>query len=100
VKRVKGGAYHKKWYSNAMTSTIDRAGRVVIPKLIREAAGLKPGSPLKIEYRDGRVEIERKSPKVRLVRKGSVLVASVPGAPKVSVEETNEWIRKARDREI
>jgi AbrB family looped-hinge helix DNA binding protein len=83
-----------------MKSTIDEAGRVVIPKAIREAAGLKPGTPLVIEYRNGRVEIERKSPKVRLVRKGSVLVASIPGAPKMSVEETNQWIRKSRDREI
>lgn len=83
-----------------MKNTIDAAGRVVIPKLIREAAGLKPGSPLKIEFRDGRIEIERKSAKVRLVRKGSVLVASIPGAPKVSVEETNDWIRRSRDREI
>lgn len=83
-----------------MNSTIDRAGRVVIPKAIREAAGLKPGSSLKIEYRDGRVEIEPKSPKIRLVRKGTVLVASIPEAPKVSVEEANEWIRKSRNREI
>src|ERR1700691_4218876 len=81
-----------KWYSIVMETTIDGAGRVVIPKAIREAAGLKPGSPLKIEYRDGRVEIERKSPQVRLVKKGTVLVASIPGAPKMSVEETNEWI--------
>jgi len=83
-----------------MKSTIDRAGRVVIPKAIREAAGLQPGSSLEIEYRDGRVEIERKSPKVRLVRKGAVLVATAPGVPKVSVKDTNEWIRKSRDREI
>jgi AbrB family looped-hinge helix DNA binding protein len=83
-----------------MKSTIDRAGRVVIPKIIREAAGLKPGSPLKIEYRDGRVEIERKSPKPRLVKKGPVLVATVPGVPKVSVDEANEWLRQSRDREI
>jgi hypothetical protein len=34
------------------------------------------------------------------VPKGSVLVVSIPGAPKMSVDETNEWIRKARDREI
>jgi AbrB family looped-hinge helix DNA binding protein len=89
-----------KWYYYAMKNTIDAAGRVVIPKPIREAAGLTPGSPLKIEYRDGRVEIERKSLKVRLVRKGAVLVASIPGAPKVSVEQTQEWIRKSRDREM
>ncbi len=83
-----------------MRSTIDSAGRVVIPKAIRDAAGLKPGSPLKIEFRDGRVEIERKSPKVQLVRKGTLLVARIPGVPKMSVDETNEWIRKSRDREI
>jgi len=83
-----------------MEITIDAVGRLVIPKSIREAAGLKAGSPLKIEYRDGRIEIERKSAKVRLVKKGGLLVASVPGARKVSVEETSEWIRKARDREL
>jgi len=83
-----------------MKSTIDRAGRVVIPKSIREVAGLKPGSSLSIEYRDGRIEIEPKSAKPRLVRKGSVLVVSIPGARKMSSEETNEWIRKSREREI
>ncbi len=82
-----------------MNSTIDRAGRVVIPKAIREAAGLKPGCSLKIEYRDGRVEIEPKSAKLRLVKKGTVLVATISGAPKMSVEEANEWIRKSCDRE-
>jgi AbrB family looped-hinge helix DNA binding protein len=91
---------HRNGIINAMKSTIDEAGRVVIPKAIREAAGLKPGAPLMIEYRNGRVEIEPKSPKVRLVRKGGVLVASIPGAPKMSVEEANEWIRKSREREI
>jgi AbrB family looped-hinge helix DNA binding protein len=83
-----------------MKSTIDRAGRVVIPKSIREVAGLKPGLSLSIQYRDGKIEIEPKSAKPRLIRKGSVLVVSIPGAPKMSVQETNEWIRKSREREI
>jgi len=73
---------------------------MVIPKAIRQAAGIKPGSPLSIEYRDGKIEIAPKAAKVRLIRKGSVLVASIRGAPKMSVEEVNEWIRKSRDREI
>ncbi len=83
-----------------MSTTIDRAGRIVIPKSIREAAGLRPGVSLKIELRDGRVEIEPVAPKMRLVRRRGMLVASIPGAPKLTVEETNELIRKARDREI
>lgn len=89
-----------EWYCNGMKTTIDRAGRVVIPKPLREIAGLRPGSPLQIEYRDGKIEIEAKTPKARLVREGSIMVISVPGAPKLTLEETNEWIRKARDREI
>jgi AbrB family looped-hinge helix DNA binding protein len=83
-----------------MNSTIDAAGRVVIPKPIREAAGLKPGSALEIAYHDGKIEIEPKAAKVKLIRKGSVLVASRANVPKLTVEEVNRWIRKSRDREI
>ena len=72
----------------------------MIPKSLREIAGLRPGSALQIEYRDGKIEIEAKTPKARLVREGSIMVISVPGAPKLTLDETNEWIRKARDREI
>ena len=82
-----------------MKSAIDAAGRVVIPKSIREVAGLKPGTPLEIAYRDGRIEIEPKASKIRLVRKGSLLVSSSQGR-KLSLKEVNEWVRKSRDREI
>jgi hypothetical protein len=49
---------------------------------------------------DSGTKTEGMFPKVRLARQGSVLVVSIPGAPKVSVEEANEWIRKSRDGEI
>jgi hypothetical protein len=49
---------------------------------------------------DSETETEDKFPKVRLVRHGNVLVVSIPGAPKISAKEMNEWIRKSRDREI
>lgn len=56
-------------------STIDRAGRVVIPSELREKAGLKPGTPLQVTLRDGHVEIEPLPRRVRIVRRGKFSVA-------------------------
>jgi AbrB family looped-hinge helix DNA binding protein len=84
-----------------MRSTIDHAGRVVIPKAVRESAGLRPGAELEIEYRDGRVEIEPVRKKVKLVRKSGVLVAvPSPGSPKVTVDQVNRIIRDLRERRL
>lgn len=41
-----------------MIATIDKAGRLVIPKAIRDEMGLKPGTSLQIDYVDGKIEIE------------------------------------------
>ena len=40
-----------------MQTTIDEAGRVVIPKAIRDGAGLRPGTPLEIVLVRGCIEI-------------------------------------------
>ncbi len=58
-----------------MKTTIDTAGRLVIPKEIRREAGLEPGLPLEVHWREGRIKIEPASLPVKLVRKGRLLVA-------------------------
>jgi AbrB family looped-hinge helix DNA binding protein len=58
-----------------MHTTIDPAGRVVIPKSIRDSLGLRGGEELEIAERDGRIEIEVASTPVRMVKKGRGLVA-------------------------
>ena len=58
-----------------MKTTIDRAGRLVVPKKIREAAGIQAGSELTIRVADGRIEIEPAPLEVRLVKRGSLTVA-------------------------
>ena len=83
-----------------MQATIDRAGRLVIPKEIRERAGLKPGLKLEVEYRDGKVEIEPVRKRIKLVRKGSLLVATAPGAPPFTHEQFNQILRDVRDRRL
>lgn len=41
-----------------MTLAIDTAGRVVIPKSMRDQIGLSAGSEMEIHLKDGRLELE------------------------------------------
>ena len=79
-----------------MKTTIDRAGRLVIPKEVRELAGLKPGVKLNVDYKDGAVFIEPIC-KIKLFRKGSLLVSRAAGAPKMTREMSNRLIRRLRE---
>ncbi len=79
------------------TIAIDSSGRLVLPKTIREEAGIKPGLALEIRCRDGRVEINVASREVTIERKGRLLVAvpenqSVPLSSE-TVEKTREDLR-------
>ena len=81
-------------------STMDSAGRLVLPREIRDEAKLEPGIPLRIAVRDGRVEIEAAPREVRVVRKGRMRVA-VPieeGTPlrNDSVRQTTASVRESR----
>jgi AbrB family looped-hinge helix DNA binding protein len=83
-----------------MRTTIDKAGRVVIPAAVRERAGLTPGTQLEISVDELGVRLERVGPAPRLVRVGKRLVAR-PTAPPESrpaidvaaliEEERNRW---------
>jgi len=50
-----------------MRTTIDAAGRVVIPKAIRTRLGLSGGVEIEIRERDGAIEIEPAATPVTLV---------------------------------
>jgi AbrB family looped-hinge helix DNA binding protein len=53
-----------------MRTTIDRAGRVVIPARIRDRAGLVPGSELEITEDELGIRLERVAPGPKLVKVG------------------------------
>jgi AbrB family looped-hinge helix DNA binding protein len=63
-----------------METTIDKAGRVVIPAPIREKAGLKPGTPLEVQLDDLGLRLVRAVPGPRIERVGGRLLAR-PTAP-------------------
>lgn len=75
--------------------TIDRVGRVVIPKEIRDEAGIEPGMALEVRCREGRIEIEPKRRPIRIVKKGRLQIAESveTGAPL-----TRAVVRKSGER--
>lgn len=85
-----------------MRTTIDRAGRIVVPKALRQAAGLKPGTELDVRVVDGRVEIQPAPLDVKLERRGTLLVASPSSRQKPlrheEVEGVTESLRGGRGR--
>jgi len=83
-----------------MQSTIDAAGRLVIPREIRREAALEPGTPLEVRFRDGVIEIEPHPLAVKLERKGRLLVAKpatkVPLLRTAAVEATRRGLMARR----
>ena len=88
------------WYHPPMRTTIDKAGRVVIPAPLRERAGLAAGTEIEISYEDSALRLERVAPGPRLIKVGRRLVArptvAVDLRPVVDVaalveEERSRW---------
>jgi AbrB family looped-hinge helix DNA binding protein len=78
-----------------MITTMDSAGRLVIPSEIRREAALEPGTPLDVRCRDGVIEIEPQALPITLQRKGRLLVASP--VKKVARLRTSTVERTRRD---
>jgi AbrB family looped-hinge helix DNA binding protein len=83
-----------------MRTTIDKAGRIVVPAAIRERAGLTPGAAVELTLDESGVRIQRVAPGPRLVRIGKRMVArpTAPAADRPSIdvaaiieEERNRW---------
>jgi len=78
-----------------MKTSMDSSGRLVLPKPIREEADLRPGEPLEVTVRDGRIEIEPAPREVRIKRRRGFQVAEPVGPFEVLRENT---VRKIRER--
>jgi AbrB family looped-hinge helix DNA binding protein len=80
-----------------MKAALDAAGRLVIPKALRVALGLKPGQELEIRAGDGRLEIEIAATPMRLEKRGKGMVA-VPKAklPPLTADEVREALERVR----
>ena len=89
--------YHSHGTIHGMKAVIDRAGRIVVPRPLRQALGLKAGQPLEIRAGDGRLEIEIASTPMQLKRRGKGVVA-VPDAelPPLTAAEVRDTLERVR----
>ena len=85
-----------------MITTMDQAGRLVIPREVRREAALEPGTPLDVRWRDGVIEIEPQPLSVKLEPKGRLLVArphtTVVTLRAATVERTRRNLTSRRHR--
>jgi AbrB family looped-hinge helix DNA binding protein len=84
----------------AIEISMDAAGRLVVPKAIREAAGLVAGEPLAITVTEGGVEIAPAPRAIRTVRRGRLTIAvPLEEGPPLStrtVRKTQSAVRRER----
>ncbi|NCO68721.1 MAG: hypothetical protein COY75_05765 [Nitrospirae bacterium CG_4_10_14_0_8_um_filter_41_23] len=76
-------------------TTVDRFGRVVIPKRIRKGLGLLPGSEVAIVKRDEEIIVSPVSRKPTVINKGGILVIRSE-----ALEDIEAAVEKERHRRI
>src|SRR6202000_288844 len=65
-----------RWYRNPMAAVVDQAGRIVLPKFIRDALGLLPGTKVDISPYGAGVQVVPAGRTARLIEEGGVLVSA------------------------
>jgi AbrB family looped-hinge helix DNA binding protein len=81
-----------------MRTTIDSAGRIVVPKALRDELGLRGGEELEIAAADGNLEISVPTTPIRMVRRDGILVAEpLHGKlPTLSAEQVRDALERVR----
>jgi AbrB family looped-hinge helix DNA binding protein len=81
----------------AMKTTIDRAGRIVVPRALRDELGLKGDTAVEIRINGGRPEIEPVPTPMRLVRRGKGRVATTDSPlPPIDADDVRGVIEALR----
>jgi AbrB family looped-hinge helix DNA binding protein len=80
-----------------MRATIDRAGRLVVPKPLRDALSLRGGETLELSVRDGRLEAEPVATPMRLERRPDGVVAVTDEQlPALTAEQVRATLEQTR----
>jgi AbrB family looped-hinge helix DNA binding protein len=83
-----------------MVTRIDRAGRLVLPKPVRDELGLVPGQEIEVTVESGRAIVEPRVVTWHIERHGrvSVLVPDGP-IPLITDQDVRDAMERGRDPE-
>ncbi len=90
------------WYRDGMRTTIDRAGRIVVPKSLRDRLGLVAGAGLELSERGGELVLTPVGPRILLEEREGRRVFVVDDQPTAAltdddvhrlIEESRQWPR-------
>src|SRR5579862_5992265 len=79
-----------------MMVPIDQAGRIVLPKDVREELAIKPGDTLKVSIHGSSVTLTPNKEESGFVRKGKALVFSSPGDETLNHETLQRILEEER----
>jgi AbrB family looped-hinge helix DNA binding protein len=83
------------------TLTIDKAGRVVLPKSVRDALQISPGDSLELEGCEDHITLRPAKGRTRIYKKQGVWgLHGDPPLPASVVEDTIRKVRRERERAI
>jgi AbrB family looped-hinge helix DNA binding protein len=89
------------WSNGIMnaTITIDKAGRIVLAKPVRDELQLRAGDSLELEISGQEITLRPVRAKMRLVREDGLWVfSSAEPFPENLVEQTTEDVRREREQ--
>jgi AbrB family looped-hinge helix DNA binding protein len=84
-----------RWYSSTMRATIDVAGRLVVPKALRDELGFTAGTELELAAVNGALEVRAPS-RVRIEDGPHGLHFVADDADTLTTEQVRELIERGR----
>lgn len=83
-----------------METTLDKYGRIVVPKSARDQLGIKAGTELIVEVEEGRLVLKPVPERAALEERDGLLVSTAEVPPDVDVQSVIDELRAERTRKI
>ena len=84
----------------AETVQIDKAGRLVLPKHLRDQLNLVPGDKLRASLEGMAIRLEPERVQGEFVQKGSVLVLTGPFSEPITTRKVTEMLKSDREARL